>query len=166
MSNHVDMRDRDIGDLSKKADKLINKYAFSSSLTGFIPIPMLDTLSLLGVQRALLYRLCKLYGVPFSLKLAKTLLTSLMGRAAWGVAAPMMAGSAFKLIPGVGSLVGGAGMATLGSASTYASGRVFKQHFETGGTLEDMDMEKTRQAFVAEFEKAKKKFSKNKEGLS
>lgn len=154
--------DPNLKGLSRQADKLINKYAFSSSLTGFIPVPMLDTLTLLSVQRTMLYRLCKLYGVPFSLKLAKTLLTSVMGRAAWGVAAPMLAGSALKFIPGVGSLVGGAGMATLGSASTYASGRVFKQHFETGGTLEDMDLEKTKEAFIAELELAKEKFNKKK----
>lgn len=37
--------------LSKKADKLVRDYAFSSSLTGFIPIPLLDALGLIGVFR-------------------------------------------------------------------------------------------------------------------
>lgn len=156
MNDNYDKQDKDIDSLSQQADNIIKKYAFGSSLTGFIPIPMLDTLGLLSVQRAMLYRLCKIYGVPFSLKLAKTLLTTLMGRVAWGAAAPM-AGSALKIVPGVGTLFGGAGMATLGSVSTYATGKVFKQHFEKGGTLEDLDLKKAKDAFIAELEKAKKR---------
>jgi Cu2+-exporting ATPase len=154
--NQDKAQDKDIDSLSQQADKIIKKYAFGSSLTGFIPIPMLDTLGLLSVQRTMLYRLCKIYGVAFSLKLAKTLLTTLMGRVAWGAAAPI-AGSALKIFPGVGTLLGGAGMATLGSVSTYAMGKVFQQHFEQGGTLEDLDLKKAKDAFIAELEKAKKR---------
>lgn len=95
-----------------------------------------------------------LYEVPFKKHLAKALLSTLMGSLASGVAAPV-AGSALKLVPGIGTLVGGAGMATLGGASTYAIGRVFKQHFEEGGTLEDFDPNKVGEELDIELVKGK-----------
>lgn len=113
---------------------------------------MLDIAGLMSVQRIMLYRMSVLYGVPFKKHLAKALSTTLMGSLASGVAAPV-AGSALKLIPGIGTLVGGAGMATLGGASTYAIGRVFKQHFEEGGTLEDFNPDKEKETFEAELKK-------------
>jgi hypothetical protein len=47
-------------------------------------------------------------------------------------------------------------MATLGGASTYAIGRVFKQHFEKSGTLEDFDPEKVEGELKAELKKGKR----------
>lgn len=141
--------------LSDKADRLITKYAYSSSLTGFIPVPVLDIIGLMSVQRIMLYRMSVLYDVPFQKHLAKALLSTLMGSLASGAAAPI-AGSALKLIPGVGTLVGGAGMATLGGASTYAIGKVFKQHFEEGGTLQDFDPDKVEVELEMELEEGKK----------
>lgn len=140
--------------LSEQAEKLIKKYAFSSSLTGFIPVPMLDIVGLMGVQRIMLYRMSVLYCVPFQKHMAKALLTTLTGSLASGVAAPV-AGSVLKVIPGIGSLVGGASMAALGGASTYAIGRVFKKHFEQGGTLEDFDPDKVEDELEAELKKGK-----------
>jgi len=152
MENQRNLQDTEY--LSGQADRLINKYACSSSLTGFIPVPVLDIVGLMSVQRIMLYRMSVLYGVPFKKHLVKALLATLMGSLASGVAAPL-AGSVLKVIPGVGSLVGGAGMATLGGASTYAIGRVFKQHFEQGGTLEDFDPAKVEDELEAELEKGR-----------
>ena len=61
-----------------------------------------------------------------------------------------MAGSALKLIPVVGGLVGGSGMATLGGISTYAVGKAFQQHYEKGGTLEDFEPNKARDTLELE----------------
>lgn len=108
----------------------------------------------MSIQRIMLYRLSVLYEVPFKKHLVKAFLGTLMGSMASGMAAPI-AGSAIKLIPGIGSLFGGAGMATLGGASTYAIGKVFKQHFEQGGTLEDFDPYKVEDELGNELEKGK-----------
>ena len=104
--------------LSEQADKLIQDYAFGSSLTGFIPIPMVDTFTLISVQRLMLMQMSKLYGIPFSRHLAKAWLSTLMGGIAPKMATPMV-GSFLKLIPGIGTLVGGATTAALGGASTH-----------------------------------------------
>ena len=39
------------GNISVQADRLITQYVYSSSLTGFIPVPMLDIVGLMSVQR-------------------------------------------------------------------------------------------------------------------
>lgn len=146
--------------LAIKADQLIKKYAFRSSLTGFIPIPLIDTLGLIGVQQIMLYSLAKLYDIPYSKARAKTRIAGLTSGLTT-VASPML-GSALKLIPGVGTLVGGASMAALGAASTYAVGKVFQQHFEEGGNLDDFDPKAAKETFDTEFEKGKELSRKRK----
>jgi hypothetical protein len=60
-----------------------------------------------------------------------------------------------KLIPGVGSVLGGVTLAVLSGASTYALGEVFKKHFETGGTFLDFDVERLKKFYNEKFEKGK-----------
>lgn len=148
--------------LSQQSDKLIKEYAFGSGLTGFIPIPVLDTVSLIGVQRLMLLRLSRLYGTPFSKHLAKMTIGTLMSGIVSRSATPLVGGMVLKLIPGVGSLAGGASMAALGSASTYAVGKVFQKHYEQGGTLENFDAEQAKDLFKEELENGKKLLSKQK----
>lgn len=139
---------------SQQADRLIRDFAFGSSLTGFIPIPLIDTLGLLGAQRLMLFRLSRLYGIPFKKNLAKIALTTLTSSVTATAASPVI-GSMLKLVPGIGPMVGGASMAALSSASTYAVGKVFQQHFEKGGTLENFNPEHAKDNFKKELEKGK-----------
>jgi uncharacterized protein (DUF697 family) len=65
-------------------------------------------------------------------------------------------GSAVKAVPLVGTIAGMILMPSLAAASTLAIGRVFNQHFASGGTLLSFDTEKMREHFKVEFEAAKK----------
>lgn len=141
-------------DQSIKADKLIREYAFGSSLTGYIPIPFMDMLGLISVQRVMLMRLSKLYGVPFSKNMANAWLTTLMSGLASKAVTPLV-GSALKMIPVIGTVAGGTSMAAMSGAATYAVGKVFKRHFEKGGTLENFDPEKAKKEFKLELEEVK-----------
>jgi uncharacterized protein (DUF697 family) len=151
--------------LSVEADQLIRKYTYRSGLTGFIPVPLLDTLGLIGVQQAMLYDLAMLYNTPYSKARAKTRIAGLTSGITAKFANPMVS-SAFKLLPGVGTLMGGASMAVLGGASTYAVGKVFQQHFEEGGTLDNFDPETAKETFKTEFEKGKELSRKKKVATS
>lgn len=130
----------------KKANMLIKKHAFGSGVVGYIPIPLLDALGVMAMQRKMLFQLAKNYEVPYSQSLVKNLIRTLAG----GVAARSAIPVAIKMIPGVGILFGSTGMAAIGSASTYAVGKVFQQHFEEGGTLEDFDVDQKKEDFEAE----------------
>jgi len=98
------------------------------------------------LQRKMLFRLAKNYKVSYSQSLAKNLIRTLAG----GVAARSAIPVAIKMIPGIGILFGSTGMAAIGSASTYAVGKVFQQHFEEGGTLEDFDADQKKEEFEIE----------------
>jgi len=135
--------------LSGQANKLINKYAFGSSLFGYIPFPVVDALGILAVQRKMLFHLAKIYDIRFSRSLAKDLLRTLAGGIASQAAVPM----AIKIIPGINVLFGSTGMAAIGSASTYAVGKTFKRHFDEGGTLEDFNPVEEKKIFEKELKK-------------
>ena len=132
--------------LTIKAGILIKKHAFGSGVFGYIPFPIVDALGIMTVQRKMLSGLAKIYKVPYSQNLAKDLLKTLAG----GVAARATIPVAMKMIPGIGVLFGSTGMAAIGSASTYAVGKVFQQHFEEGGTLEDFNADQEKENFEAE----------------
>ncbi|MEO1713879.1 MAG: SHOCT domain-containing protein, partial [Bacteroidota bacterium] len=66
------------------------------------------------------------------------------------------AGSLIKLIPGIGSLLGGVTVSIFAGASTYALGEVFKKHFSSGGTILDFDPGRLRKMYKEKFEKGKK----------
>lgn len=136
----------------EQTDKLIKEFAYGSSLTGFIPIPFVDTLGLIGVQRLMIYKLSKIYEIPHSKELAKAWISTLMGGLTTSAVSPLL-GSAVKLIPGIGTLAGGTTMAVLGSSSTYAIGKVFQHHFEKGGTLDNFDPETAKEMLHDELEK-------------
>ena len=136
----------------EQSDKLIKEFAYGSSLTGFIPIPFIDTIGLIGVQRLMIYKLSKVYEIPYSKELAKIWISTLMSGLTASAVSPLL-GSAVKLIPGIGTLAGGTTMAVLGSSSTYAIGKVFQQHFEKGGTLDNFDPETAKQTLHQELEK-------------
>jgi uncharacterized protein (DUF697 family) len=141
-----------------KANMLIKKHAFSSGVFGYVPFPIVDALGIMAVQRKMLSRLAKNYKVPYSQSLAKSLLKTMAG----GIAAKATIPVAIKMIPGIGVLFGSTGMAAIGSASTYAVGKVFQQHFEGGGTLEDFNAEQKKEKFETEL-KAGLKRSQDKE---
>lgn len=132
--------------LAIKADKLIRKYALGSGMFGYAPFPVLDGLGIMAVQRTMLKQLAKNYKVNYSRSLAKDLLSTLVGGAVTRAAIPI----ALKMIPGVGVLFGSTGMAAIGSASTFAVGKVFKQHFEGGGTMKNFDAKQNKKTYEAE----------------
>src|SRR5581483_9305324 len=122
---------------------------------GFIPLPLVDIAAITGVQLKMLADLAKHYGIPFSRHKVKEIVAALIGGALPGPIASGMVGSAVKMVPVVGPIVGGVSVPLLAGATTYAVGAVFIQHFEYGGTLLDFNTEKVKTYFAEEFEKGK-----------
>jgi hypothetical protein len=61
-----------------------------------------------------------------------------------------VAGSWIKGIPGIGGFLGIFVVPGFAAASTWAVGKVFIQHFASGGTFLDFDPDKVRAHFNAE----------------
>lgn len=131
-----------------RAESLIKSHAMVSMGAGLVPIPVVDVVAMVANQVKMVHGLCDIYEVPFSENRVRAVVIALVGGGA--PLASVAALSAAKLIPGVGTLVGSGGVSLLGGAATYGVGRVFMQHFESGGDLLNIDMEKMRERFRRE----------------
>jgi uncharacterized protein (DUF697 family) len=62
----------------KSAKKIVNNYTTGSMGTGFIPIPFVDQIALIGIQRKMLHELTELYELPFSKDISQSILRMLL----------------------------------------------------------------------------------------
>ncbi len=128
------------------ANDKVKNHVIAATSVSLMPVPLLDLAAILGIQIDLMHSLCKVYDVPFKEKLVRSLLTSLASGAGAVVAMSGLASLA-KAVPVLGSIAGAAGLSATAAAVTYATGKVFIQHFEVGGTLSDFDPVKFKQLF-------------------
>ena len=137
------------------ANQIVMKYTSISMGAGLIPIPIVDLAAVTGIHLKMLHSLTKLYEIPFSANLGKSIIGTLIGSIAPTSATAGVIASLSKLIPIGGTTTGMIVMSTFGSASTYALGKVFIQHFESGGTLLTFDPTKMTKYFKEKFEQRK-----------
>lgn len=137
---------------SKHADSVIRNHMLISMGVGFIPLPLMDVLAAGAVQLDMIRQLCKVYDVEFKENQGKAIVSAL----STSILTKMGVRSALKLIPGIGTIIGGVTLAVFNGASTYALGEVFKKHFEYGGTILDFDVDRVKKAYKEKFEKGKK----------
>lgn len=139
-------------DRGKHADTIIRNHVIWSMGAGLIPILVADVFAVSALQLDMIRQMCKVYDVDFTETQGKALVTSLTS----STLARIGAGSVIKLIPGVGSVIGGATVSVFAGASTFALGEVFKKHFDSGGTILDFDPDRLRKLYKEKFEKGKK----------
>ncbi len=137
---------------NKHAESIIRNHILFSMGAGVIPVPIVDIFAVSAAQLDMIRQLCKVYDVDFSETQGKAIVSSLTT----ATLARISAGSIAKLIPVIGSIVGGIANAVMAGASTYALGHVFKVHFETGGTILDFDVDRLKKLYKEQFEKGKK----------
>lgn len=137
------------------ADNIIRKRVYTSVGAGFIPIPIFDILALTGIQIEMVSKLSKLYEIPFKKDLVKTAISALVGGILPVAATPLLS-SMLKFIPVIGQTTSAIALSTTGGASTYALGQVFKQHFESGGTLLNFNAERVQAYYYEQFKKGEK----------
>ncbi|MCP4105829.1 MAG: DUF697 domain-containing protein [Desulfobacteraceae bacterium] len=140
----------------EESNKTIRHHVYCSMAVGLVPIPLVDFAGMTGVQLNMLRVIAKKYEVPFSTGIAKNLISSLVGGALPVTVSGPLAASLSKLIPGVGSTVGIVTMPIVGGATTYAIGKVFVQHFASGGTFLTFDPDQVREYFTEMLKEGKK----------
>ncbi len=137
---------------SNHADTIVRNHVIWSMGAGMIPILIADIFAVSALQLDMIRQLCRVYDIDFQETQGKALVTSLTSSAL----ARIGAGSVIKLLPGIGSFIGGATVSVFAGASTYALGEVFKKHFDSGGTILDFDPDRLRKYYKEKFEKGKK----------
>lgn len=119
-----------------EARNVSRRYALVAASLALLPLPVLDFAAILALQVKMVHELSKLYNVSFNYREVRPLLFSVLSGFAVSGSGILLI-SIGMTIPGLGTLVGG-GLAGSLSASTLATGEIFIRHFETGGTLEDI----------------------------
>ena len=140
---------------SMTANKIINNYTTGATVAGLIPTPLIDTIITTGVQLKMIHAIAKVYDVAFSNHLAKGIIASLAGSLVpLSLRTSLL--SLSKGIPALSTIVSIAGFSALSASTTYAIGKTFVMHFESGGTLLDFNPEKMRTYFQQQQANVKK----------
>ncbi|QTA87807.1 EcsC family protein [Desulfonema magnum] len=147
-----------------EVEGILRHHVWVSMGVGLIPLPLMDFAGLTLVQLTLIRKLAKAYNIPFSKDIVKNLLSSLAGGAlpvpvsvllTAGTEKLTLTASLAKFIPGMGQTIGVVTMPILAGAATYAIGKVFIQHFASGGTFLTFDPEKVKDYYAKMFQKGK-----------
>ncbi len=140
----------------QNALKTTKNYMWWSMGAGLIPIPFVDLVAVSGVHLKMLAAISKIYGVQYSENRGKAVIAALTGSAVPHAMSFGMVGSLLKAVPLVGVLAGTPTMALFSAASAWALGKVFIQHFESGGTFLTFKPEQVKEYFRAQFEEGRK----------
>jgi uncharacterized protein (DUF697 family) len=136
------MSDKDVA-----AQEIVKTHAMYAAGAGLIPFPVVDFAAITALEIKMLRDLGNLYGVPFSQDKVRPIVAALIGgyastRVGYGVGGSMM-----KSVPLVGQVLGLVSVPAFGAGVTYAIGKIFIQHFASGGTFLTFDVDKVRSFF-------------------
>ncbi|MCA9526212.1 MAG: DUF697 domain-containing protein [Myxococcales bacterium] len=137
--------------MSRTPESIIRSHVIWATGAGAVPIPLVDFAAVSGIQLDMLKQLAAHHGVAYSEQQGKAWLSVLSASFIARLGANVL-----KLIPGIGSVIGGASMAVMSGASTYALGKVAAEHFEREGTFDDLDVEAAKVRYAEAFEEGKK----------
>lgn len=138
----------------ERGEDLVRKHALTAAGIGLIPLPAVDFVALTALQLNLLRKLSSVYDIPFTEEIGKKAVGSLLAGYA-PVAFAMPFASLLKAIPLIGQSTGMLAVSALAGASTYATGKVFIQHFESGGTFLNFDPASVREYYRAQFQQGR-----------
>jgi uncharacterized protein (DUF697 family) len=135
---------------TQDAEGIVRSHVVWSMGAGLMPIPLFDIAAVTAVQMDMLKQLAELFEVEYSTSGGKGFVSALAG----GTVARIGA-SAVKMIPGIGTVIGGVSMSVMSGASTYAVGQVAVTHFGSKADLMDIDLDWAKKAYSELFEKGK-----------
>ncbi|RJF79676.1 DUF697 domain-containing protein [Azospirillum cavernae] len=146
----------------RHAHTIIRNHVLLSAAAGVIPVAFVDTAAVAVVQLRLLKELSDVYGVSFRADIGRsavgTLLASvtpaLLGGGILGSAA---VNAALRSVPVVGTVTRFATQPLFNAAFTYALGKVFQQHFASGGTFLTFDPEKVKTYFREKYDELRRR---------
>lgn len=135
---------------NEEDSRIIHSHVAWAVGAGLVPVPLLDMIAVAYIQLDMLKQLATAHSVSYRESDGKVFVAALTG-----TAGAQLAANAIKLIPGVGSVLGGVSMSIMSGASTYALGHVAAHHFSHSGTLDSIDMAAARRAYEEALEKGK-----------
>ena len=111
--------------LDADAKKVVAGFTTGATVTGAVPIPFADMPLLIGEQVVMMTSICVVYGIKVKKERLEMLAIQVIGAGGASVLGKTIATNVVKLIPGAGSVVGGAISATTAGVITFALGMAF-----------------------------------------
>ena len=132
--------------MRQDAEKTVAGFVATATASCAVPIPIADSVVLIGEQVAMMVAISSIYKLGLSKKTLQTLLMGTLGASGMSVVGRAFVGSAFKLMPGIGTVAGSVISASTAGALTYTLGNAFLELCEAvkKGELTESDLlEKT-----------------------
>lgn len=120
-----ELKGLEITALNEKAENAVAVAVAATAATGAIPIPFADAPLLIGEQVTLMATICKIYGIDVGKDGLKMLATTVIGAGGAAIVGKTIATNLLKLVPGAGSVAGGAISAGTAGLVTLAMGKAF-----------------------------------------
>lgn len=143
-----------------EAHDMVKNYVFGAMAIAAVPLPLVDLAAVTGLQVKMVHSIANKYEVPFSQNVVKSLIAALTGGVLTATTATSIS-SLVKVVPFIGQAAGFIGGAVMFGATTYAIGKVFIEHFESGGTFLDFEPENMKAHFQQLFEEGQKFATQN-----
>ncbi len=116
-----------------------------------VPLPLVETVWVAGVQLKMLKEISDIYGVPFQRNAGKAAIGALVGGHSAFSAAKVASELFMRSVPVLGYAARVISTAGLGLAVSYALCKVFVMHFESGGTFLTFDTAKMKEYFAIRY---------------
>ncbi|MBQ8241719.1 MAG: DUF697 domain-containing protein [Bacteroides sp.] len=149
----------------EKADNAVAIAVGTTAATGAIPIPFADAPLLIAQQVALMATICGIFKIDIKKDGLKALATAALGAGGAAVVGKTLATNLMKLIPGVGTVAGGAVSAGTAGIVTLAMGKAFIEvckavkmgRLSEKAVTSSEGVNMLKEAFKDQLKKAKKK---------
>jgi uncharacterized protein (DUF697 family) len=129
------MDDADVRAGRAAADAIIRKYVALAMGAGLVPSALVDVVAITALEVRMIGELARAYRFPVPHRLVRyKILVSLVGSLG-SVFLSVRMQAALKDVPLVGYTLFAGMQAITGGAAVYAVGKIFQQHYESGGTF-------------------------------
>jgi uncharacterized protein (DUF697 family)/predicted GTPase len=110
---------------AEAAFKYVTGYVASSALVGAAPIPFADSLILVPMQTTMLAHISVIFGMPFDKAFISTILSAIFGTGGVTASGRFIVTNLIKMVPGAGTVIGGAIAASTAATLTLALGLAY-----------------------------------------
>lgn len=122
-----DQQQYEYNKMLEKADNAVMTAVAATTATGAIPIPFADAPLLIGEQVAMMVAINAIFKIEVEKDALKSLVTAALGVGGATLLGKTIATNLIKLIPGAGTVAGGAVSAGTAGAITLALGKAYIQ---------------------------------------
>ena len=120
-----ELQEYEYKEMFEKANNIVLGFVASTTATGAVPISFADAPLLVGQQVAMMVAINKVFGFDVKRDALQSLVVAALGVGGATVIGKTVASNLMKLVPGVGSVAGGAVSAGTAGVITLALGKAY-----------------------------------------